>query len=135
MTYETIWEFRTSRFLITFDVAPEDIDPADTFEFEDDIAAVRNGDVEFFQARVAVHLIDASGERGNIVGADYLGGCAYATFDEFWRSHFESPYESRNTLASKAKGVCYCDYFPSMVREAVSCARQHLADLPKLRAA
>jgi hypothetical protein len=134
MHYETIWEFRTRNFVVTFDVAPEETDPSDSFEFEDDIEMVRRGDVEWFQARVAVHLLNTEGERGNIVGADYLGGCAYKTFREFHESHWRSPAECRNTLAQKAKNIIICDYFPSMVHEAVAAARTKIAHLPHLRA-
>jgi hypothetical protein len=127
--WETIWSFRTANFRVTFDVAPEDCDPADSFEFDEDIEAVRNGEVEWFQARVAVHF----GE--SIVGADYLGACAYKTFAEFRESHFRSPAEHRNTLANKAAGVNFCDYFPSMIRAAIAIARRNCAYMPKLRAA
>ena len=129
--WEKCWEFRTRNFLVTLDVAPEEQDPADSFEFPEDIAAVRNGEVEWFTARVAVRALSS----GAIVGADYLGACAYKSVAEFRESHFRSPANYRNTLTAKASGVCYCDYFPSMVREAIAAARKNCAAIPKLRAA
>jgi hypothetical protein len=63
-----------------------------------------------------------------------LSVVAAGFFDEFRESHFKAPYESRNTLASKAKGVCYCDYFPSMVSEAIAAARKNVNALPRLHA-
>ena len=133
--WETIWEFRTRHFLVTFDVTPEEFDPADSFEFAEDIEAVRSSAVDWFTARVAVHLLDGRGDRGAIVGADYLGACAYASPQEFRESHFRSPDDARNTLALKAQNRAICDYFPSMIGEAVKAARQNCAGIPKLRAA
>ena len=63
--WETIWEFRTRHFLVTFDVTPEECDPADSFEFAEDIEAVRSGAVDWFTARVAVYLLDGRGDRGD----------------------------------------------------------------------
>jgi hypothetical protein len=133
--FETVWSFRTRNFIVTFDVAPEDTDPADHFEFPEDIEAVRNGEVEWFCARVTVRFLDADVSEGSIVGADHLGGCAYASVNEFRESHFRLPTNSRNTLAVKATGTVICDYFPSMVREAVANARRHVRYLPRLRTA
>jgi hypothetical protein len=131
--YETIWEFRTRRFLVTLDVAPEDSDPADSFSCQADIDAVRNGELEWFIARVTVRLSDGEGDSGFIIGADYLGSCAYKTFVEFRESHFHNSAVARNTLHNKARGITYIDYFPSMVAEAVQAARANLSNL-KLRA-
>jgi hypothetical protein len=114
MRYETIWSFHTPRFSVTLDVAPEDMDPADSFQFEEDIAAVRNGDVDWFQARVSVRMDSA------LVGVDYLGGCAYASAQEFRESHIK--YKSG-------------DYFTDMVREACREARKTLCNVPKMRCA
>lgn len=134
MRYMTAWTFETIKFRVTLDIAPEEMDPADSFEFEDDIAAVRNGDVEWFQARVAVWLKTRDGET--MIGADYLGGCAYENIKrDFVESHWRSPAESRNTLAMKAKNCVVCDYFPSMVRTAIGEARSSAAAIRHLRAA
>lgn len=122
--YHTAWEFKTARFRVALEIEPEDMDPADSFEFEDDIAAVRNGDVEWFCAVVSVYL------DGRLIGGDTLGGCAYRTIREFYTSHRDHP---RNTMASRAAGVIYCTYFPSMVRQAVAEARRTLCETPKLR--
>lgn len=132
--YSKVWEFHMRNFVVTFDVMPEDSDPADHFSFDEDVAAVRDGELEWFQVRIAVWLLDHDGAR-RLMGADYLGGCAYKTFEDFRTSHFKLPYDSRNTLASKAQGVYYCDYFPGMVRQAVRAAREHYQTMPRLRAA
>ena len=129
--FETVWTFETAKFSVTFDVAPEDMDPADSFQFEDDIEAVRSGAVAWFCARVAVRLKST----GAILGSDILGACAYESTDDFRESHFKSPAESRNTLALKAQNIHMCDYFPSMVREAIGEARRVAGQLHSLRAA
>jgi hypothetical protein len=74
------------------------MDPADSFEFESDIEAVRSGSLEWFRACVGVF-------RGQeLVGYDCLGGCAYVTARDFIKG------ENRN------------DYFRDMVREALRAA-------------
>jgi hypothetical protein len=122
MTYETVWAFHTARFGIYLGVCPEDMDPAGCFELDEDIEEVRNGDVAWFKARVAVFL------NGKMIGADYLCGCAYADVSEFFQSHWKSPDDSRNTLAAKARNICSGEYFPDMVREAIADARKLMAE-------
>lgn len=132
MHYETVWSFETANFLVTLDVAPEEMDPADSFEFEDDITAVRDGRVEWFQARAAVWLV----ESGAMIGADYLGECAYENIRrDFVESHWRAPADSRNTLAMRAQNRAACDYFPGMIRAAIEDARRAVALVPKLRTA
>lgn len=129
---ETAWEFNTKRFRIALEIEPEDMDPADSFQFEDDIEAVRSGAVEWFQARVVVYL------DGREVGADSLGGCAYNSVREFYTSHRDSDPLNRNSSimrAAKGSNVCLCHYFPGMVAEAVRLARLTLCDSPRLRCA
>ena len=127
---ETVWQFETQRFRIALEIESEDMDPADSFCFDEDIAAVRNGDVEWFCAIVAVYL------DGNRVAWDSLGGCAYRTIREFYTSHRDGDPMNRNCEAMRAKhggNVCICHYFPDMVRQAVRDARKALCGAPKLR--
>src|SRR5580692_5237452 len=112
--FETVWEFKTARFRIALEIEPEDMDPADSFQFEEDIDAVRNGEVEWFCACVSVYLDDKR------IAWDCLGGCAYKTIREFYEAHRK--YKERT-------------YFGDMVREAISQARKELRDVPKLRCA
>ncbi len=109
--WETIWAFKTSRFEVRCEVTPEDMNPADCFEFEDDIEAVRDGRVDWFTTRVIV-LFD-----GLEIGTDYLGGCACYRASDFVEG------QERN------------GYFRDMVRAAVTDARSFLANVPALRAA
>ena len=117
---DALWSFETERFRVEFHAEQEDLDPADSFEREDDIAFAREDDpAHWFCAAVYVRLKDT----GEIIGRDYLGGCSYNSFREFYTSHRQEP---RNTLASKASGVVSVTYFPSMVREACKEARANM---------
>ena len=114
MHYETAWEFRTKRFRVALEIEPEDMDPADSFQFADDIEAVRSGAVEWFQARVSVYLDDTR------IAWDCLGGCAYNSVRDFYTSHRQ--YKQG-------------DYFTDMVRGAIRQARETLCDRPYIRCA
>lgn len=123
--HEFLWTHETARFLIAFHAEPEDTDPADSFEREDDIEAVRNGSVEWFQAVVEVY-----GPEGELLGADSLGGCAYNSIREFYESHRDADPLNRNSSimrAARGDNVCICHYFPDMVRNAISEARKHIS--------
>jgi hypothetical protein len=108
--WDNLWSFNTSRFCVTCDATPEYTDPADAFCFDDDIEAVRSGAVDWFVARVRVTM------DGREIGADYLGGCAYARASDF------------------VKGDNRDGYFRDMVRQALQEARATLAAAPKMRA-
>lgn len=112
MNHDTVWEFKTARFRVALEIEPEDMDPADSFEFQEDIEAVRDGCVEWFQARVVVYL------DGREIAWDSLGGCAYYSVREFYTAHRQH------------KGG---DYFTDMVREACREARKALGDMPHIR--
>ncbi len=118
------WSFETAQFFTGFYAEPEDLDPADSFQFEEDIEAVRSGSVEWFCAAVRVYFKNSSDNPHEWleVGADYLGGCAYNSVREFYTAH----------RAHKSG-----DYFTDMIREALGAARTTLAGMTavKLRAA
>ena len=131
--FETVWTFSTARFTVALEIMPEDMDPADSFQFDDDIEAVRSGEVEWFQARVSVYC---DGQR---IAWDSLGGCAYKTIQEFYTSHRDPDPMNRNCTIFRAvpgnERTSICHYFPGMVSEAISEARKYLCDVPKLRCA
>lgn len=123
MYRDTVWSFSTKEFLVALEISPEEMDPADSFEFEDDINAVRNGHVEWFCARVAVY------KNSHLVGSDTLGGCAYNTIEEFYTSHRNSDPMNRNCTIMRKKfsdKMTICHYFPSMVQQAIDDARTTL---------
>lgn len=99
--YEPIHTEEFEGFEIEFSAAPEDTNPADSFEFEEDIEMVRSGACEWFVARVT------ASKSGIILGEDYLGGCAYANVCDFLEG----------------------GYFEDMRAEAVRLARENLTKL------
>lgn len=126
MREETVWTFSTNRFDVELRVSPCEIAPADSFEFPEDIEAVENGSVEWFDARVVV-LLD-----GREVGSDLLGCCAYETVREFYTSHRDrNPLNRNSSIMRSAKGanVAICHYFPSMIAEAIADARRNVRAL------
>lgn len=123
---ETVWEFNTAKFRITLEILPEDMDPADSFEFDEDIEAVRNDDVEWFSAKVAVYF------KGVEIASDHLGGCAYNSIEEFYTSHRDANPLNRNCQAFRAvhgENSVIGHYFPDMVRQAIGEARKVAAEL------
>lgn len=101
--YDTVWTWSTANYTISLGVADEDMDPADSFEFDDDIAFAREGGWHWFCARVQITF----GESDEVVGSVYLGGCSYRSLQEF---------------IAPGPG-----YFRDMIREAVREARQTMA--------
>lgn len=112
MNWETVWQFHTARFCVALEVTPELDDPADHFQFDEDIEAIRDGSLAWFCARVVVYL------NGREVGSDVLGGCAYASVEDFRTSHIEH-----------GGG----DYFTDMMHEACKEARKFLRTMPEMR--
>jgi hypothetical protein len=104
------WSFETARFFVGFYTEPEDMDPADCFECQADIDAVRNGSVDWFCAAVRVYLKADDEYDWQELSADCLGGCAYQSARDFYTQ-------------------CRDGYFRDMVREAVRVARLELARL------
>jgi hypothetical protein len=114
-----LWSFETARFAVCFFADPEEMDPADSFAFPEDIEAVRSGAVDWFSAAVVVFLKDPADPEATFrwrqVGADYLGGCAYDSARSFTEG------ENRN------------GYFRDMVRQAADDTRRNIAHMPHLR--
>jgi hypothetical protein len=126
MRDNTIWSFETARFAVVCRAEPEDLDPADSFEFEDDIEFARSGDpAAWFCAVVEVR----EKESGAVIGRDVLGGCSYRSFADFTESHWDSPADGRNTFAVKARNTVIGHYFPDMVRVAIDEARATIGRL------
>lgn len=136
---DAAWSFETARFFVGFYAQPEELDPADSFQFQDDIDAVRSGDVEWFSALVRVYVKEGEHESDWLeVGADVLGGCAYKTVREFYTSHRDPDPMNRNCSimrAARGANVVICHYFPDMVRAAVAEARKALCAMPAVRCA
>lgn len=138
---ESVWKFETARFRVALEIEPEDMAPEESFEFEEDIAAVRNGAVEWFQALVVVYLKGKDGAERRI-GWDSLGGCAYRTRAEFYEAHRDPDPMNRNcTIMRRERGgdidakIAICHYFPDMVSVAITDARKTLSETPRMRVA
>lgn len=137
---DAAWSFETATLFIGLYTEPENMDPADSFEFPEDIEAVRSGEVEWFSASVRVYL---KGEDDTYctdwreIGSDHLGGCAYTTVREFYTSHRDADPMDRNCSlmhAARGENVSICHYFPGMVSEAIRDARATIARLAPLAA-
>jgi hypothetical protein len=99
---QTIHTFTKDGFDIRFAVFPELTHPNDRFDDDGDTArAIAAGDYEWFVA-----MITAS-KNGVELADEYLGGCCYASFDDFTQ----------------------CDYFHDMVETAIDVAKQTIAAL------
>jgi hypothetical protein len=137
MTYlETVWEFNTKRFRVALEIGEETTDPADSFQFQEDIDAVYNGDVAWFWCRVAVYL-KADKHTKIELGADSLGCCAYSSVQEFYTSHRDPDPMNRNCTimrAARGRNAYICYYFPGMVSQAIGAARRRLTNMPAMRA-
>lgn len=138
ITDSAAWSFETSQFFIGFYAEDEHLDPADSFEFQEDIDAVRNGTAEWFCACVQVYFKHGSDDARDwqLVGADSLGGCAYNTVREFYTSHRDAnPLERNCSIMRAARGdnVAICHYFPSMVSSAIENARNTVAAFKSIR--
>lgn len=121
--WETVWAFHTRNFTIKLQITPCLIDPSDCFENEDDIKAIHEENVLWFDARVSVE------KNNHEIGSDCLGGCAYESVSDFYESHRDANPMNRNCSlmrAAKGSNVAICDYFPDMVRQAIADARHTL---------
>jgi len=131
---DSAWSFSTDHYDFALFIEEEDSDPADSFEFEDDISAVRNGDVEWFCAFLAVY------RDGELIDYDCLGGCAYKTVREFYSSHRWQYSRRQRRWITDPKSLAWkaCNarrprrpdgsradgtYFVDMVRTAIRLAR------------
>jgi hypothetical protein len=111
---EAIWSFETERFFVGYYAEPDDTDPTKCFQFDEDAEAARNGEVEWFCARVCVYLKGEGAYDWTEIGCDYLGACAYKNVSDFCTG------ENRN------------GYFRDMVRNALGEAREELARLGRV---
>jgi hypothetical protein len=121
--YSPLWSFATARFVVELYALEEDLDPSDSFENEEDVEFARDGyPAHWFCAYVQVVHI----ESDTVVGSDSLGACSYRTFRDFYQSHWRSDATDRNCSimrAARGDNTVICEYFPSMVREAIAHAR------------
>ena len=126
---DDVWSFETARFRVVLEVEPCEEDPADSFQFEEDVEAVRSGRVEWFNAHIVVYHQGDSCDDWHELARDVLCCCSYSTVREFYTSHRDADPMNRNSSimrAAKGENVAICHYFPGMVSEAIAEARRHL---------
>ena len=87
-----VWRFETARLAVVAEITDCLDDPADSFQFPEDIESVRSGRVAWFDARVRV--LDL--ESGQGYGADYLSCCAYDKPEELFRAHATTQADLRD---------------------------------------
>lgn len=118
---QLIWKFRTANFVVKV-VAIDENEPDLSFdETGETQAKVASGEWTVFCAKASVSF------RGEEIASDYLGNCIYADLNDF-RDHVGLASKSR------ADGCNYGSYFADMVANVIKEARDHYANVPKLRA-
>lgn len=123
-TLGTMREFKTKHFTIIADAVEEifpDLSWDDTGETERNI---NTGKWLCFTARVRVFF------NGTEVGADYLGNCVYASFEDFM-DHKECGKQNREWAAQGKAGRCG-SYFADMIHEAIARARTELKKMQSI---
>ena len=76
--FEMIHSETRNGFLIRAYVAPEDMNPNDSFDDNGEAAeAIQNGVYEWFMVKVT------ASKAGVVLASDYLGGCCYARVSDF----------------------------------------------------
>lgn len=117
---KTLWQFRTARFCVTWDISPSsypDLSWDDTGEVREKLTS---GEWVAFDSQMTVTF------DGVEIGTDYLGESIYANPADF-RDHFGIRVKSRE------HGCTYGSYFSDMVREAIREARAHFSKMPRMR--
>lgn len=130
ITDRAVWSFETKNFLVAFEPEPEDMDPGDCLDSPEDVEFARwtFDPAAWFCAVVTVYAKRIDGSLAYLA-SDVLGGCSYRSFEEFVASHRDRDPMNRNCSimrAARGENVVMCDYFPSMVREAVRKTREEL---------
>jgi hypothetical protein len=128
---ERIYSFDTANLHIVAYAEPEEMDPTDSFDSDDDVEAIRSGDVEWFSVKVEVK----HSYTGALLGFSSLGCCAYKSTDDFVEGHRDPNPMNRNCSIMRDKlgsNVSICHYFPDMIREACDEARINLRKLRNL---
>lgn len=123
--FGTLWSFRAGRFTVSLRLEQ---DYGYQYDGDDEDgetqAKLDSGEYVAFDSAVIVEL------DGNEIAADYLGGSVYADTQDFVTEHYGLAAKGR------ADGCNYGAYFPDMVRQAISEARQFVRAMqapPRIR--
>jgi hypothetical protein len=127
-----MWQFKTARFVITARIVADEFVDTSFDETGETAEKISSGEWFAFNTTVTVAL-----RNGAELGSDTLCGSIYETPREFFTAHRDADPMNRNCSIMRAKrgDLTICHYFPDMVRNAISEARNALHDMPKVRAA
>jgi hypothetical protein len=115
-----LWTFRTRRFTVSLILEQDYGYQYDGDDEDGEVQAkLDSGDFVAFDSKVSVEL------DGVEIAADYLGGSVYADTQDFVCEHYGLAAKSR------ADGCNYGAYFPGMVRQAISEAREYVRNMEK----
>jgi hypothetical protein len=132
---ETVWQFKTERFVVKLSVTPEF---GYRYDGDDEDGEVQHkldtGEYIAFESELSIEL------DGVEIAADYLGGSVYSWHNvhEFWTAHRGRNPMNRNCSIMRAawsaktggqNNVGIGHYFPDMIRTACKEARAKLAEL------
>lgn len=130
---KVVWKFETANFTIQLR-----LDREYGYQYDGDDengetqSALDCGDYVAFDSTIEVVWNDT------VIGSDSLGGSVYDAneVEQFWTAHRDTDPMNRNCtlMRDKLGNASICHYFPDMVRQALKQAREHFADMPKLRA-
>jgi hypothetical protein len=107
-------------FTVEFYALPEDLDPRDIFDPEieaefDTFGKIERGELEWFCVQCV------ASKDGIALGSDFLGGCCYASFEDFLEPQFK--------ITERDGSKHLRGYAEDMASEAVSQAKAQLARL------
>lgn len=119
-----MYRFETAQFIVRAVIVPDDDVDVSFDETSETRDKLESGEWQSFGTVVTVTTKD-----GLELGADSLWGSIYHNPRDFFREHIGLAAKSR------ADGCRYGSYFPDMVRQAISEARNTLATMPTLRKA
>ena len=93
-------------------------------------SALNSGEMVAFDTDVTVEF------RGEVIGRASLGGSVYDREDvhQFFDAHRDPDPMNRNcSIRYSSERSVICHYFPDLVSEAITEARAHFRDMPRLR--
>lgn len=133
-----VWEFRTKNFRVVLKIEREH-NPIYDGDDEDGEVQSKLDDETYisFDSEVSVYFRD----EDKPLASDYLGSSVYGwdDFPDFWRAHRSADPMNRNCEEMRevrGPNCCIGHYFPDMVREAISAARdawhERIRDLPTI---
>ena len=129
------WEFCTPRFRVALYIEQDHGYQYDGDDPDGETQAkLDSGEYVAVDSTVIVEL------DGIEIARDSLGGSVYAADEvaDFWTAHRDPNPMNRNCSIMRAAhgaNVSICHYFPDMVSVAIAAAREHVANVPHMRAA